>query len=534
MKLQLKRSNVLVSGSAKAPEAGQLDFGELAINYSADDPVIFLKDSNNQVIRISGIGIPDLSDSAGQSGTLDDRYLMLSGGTMTGNITLFADPTVAMEAATKQYVDTQVGNIDIPSATEVGTVPPSSPVDGALWWDTNDGRLYVYYTDVNSSQWVPATPETIIVSATVINSDNVEYYLTGISSAFDGTDDESNYSTSLSYNPSTDTVTSPKFNGAIVNPGAYTTSARDGLTGLNAGDMIFNSSDSKLQIWNGTEWEAAGGASVSAPQISNAVLSEQNTSGDRFTSETFNVALTMLDDGAPVSQKGVKGKVTADFATFPATKAITSETVSTSVSNNGNSTINGSTDMDSSNQGLGSVAFNVVDPTTENVRAFMYSPQGSGSANDDMYENSAGDLLQYSTYKNNLTGYQEQLFVMSLQTNRAKTHLNIWSKNDTKKGSFNLTGSRSIFSGDPIRSSESFYSTDAYIYKLTGGTNNKQIVRTNKSDGSSAGTMYWSNMNASGGGEFAFETLSDRIFVIARADNGSNLWYKGLTDAYSA
>ena len=327
MKLQLKRSNVLVDGSAKSPEASQLDFGELAINYSADDPVIFLKDSNNQVIRISGIGLPDLGNGSGQSGTLDDRYLMLSGGTMSGNITLFANPTAAMEAATKQYVDNQVGNIDVPSATEVGTVPPNNPIEGALWWDTNDGRLYVYYTDINSSQWVPAIPETVIATATVINSDDVEYYLTGVSAPFDGNDDQLNYSTSLSYNPSTNTITAPKFNGAIVNPGAYTTTARDGLTGLNAGDMIFNSSDSKLQIWNGTVWEAAGGASVSAPQIGNAVLSEQNTGGDRFTNEAFTVDITMLDDGAPVSQKGIKGKVSAEFNSYPSTAPITDNSV---------------------------------------------------------------------------------------------------------------------------------------------------------------------------------------------------------------
>ena len=196
-----------------------MEYGELAVNYNLDDPCIFIKDSGNNIIRISNAGIPITGDINLQPGTLDERYLMLTGGTMTGKITLFADPAAALEAATKQYVDSQFGNIEIPSATEVGTVPPSNPVDGALWWDTNDGRLYVYYTDINSSQWVPATPETIILGATVINSDNVEYYLTGISGAFDGTDDEFNYSTSLSYNPSTDTVTSPKFNGAIVNPG---------------------------------------------------------------------------------------------------------------------------------------------------------------------------------------------------------------------------------------------------------------------------------------------------------------------------
>jgi hypothetical protein len=40
------------------------------------------------------------------SGKLDK-----SGGVMTGALTLSADPTANLQAATKQYVDSQVGNI---------------------------------------------------------------------------------------------------------------------------------------------------------------------------------------------------------------------------------------------------------------------------------------------------------------------------------------------------------------------------------------------------------------------------------------
>ena len=320
----------------------------------------------------------------------------------------------------------------------------------------------------------------------------------------------------------------------VTNPGQFTTAQRDALTPVT-GDTIFNIDESALQIWDGTEWGSAGGADSGLdPAINSVTLTENEVGEPRFTNQTFTSTAEMFQEGVPVSTKSIKGKVTAQFATFPATKPITSESVSTSVTNDGNTTINGNTDMNSNYQGWGAVSFNAVDPTTENIRAFMYSPEGSGNSNDDMYENAAGDLLQYSTYKLNVNGSQEHLRVTSLQENRAGTHLNLWSKSDTVKGSFALTGSQGIFEGNPRRSSEAFYSTDAYNYKLTGGTSNMQIVRTNKSDGSSAGTMYWASMNSSGGGEFAFETLSDRIFVIARASNSNNLWYKELTDAYSA
>ncbi len=55
MKIQLKRSNVLEGGVAKTPTAGQMEYGELAVNYNTTDPVIFIKDSTDQIIRLTNI-----------------------------------------------------------------------------------------------------------------------------------------------------------------------------------------------------------------------------------------------------------------------------------------------------------------------------------------------------------------------------------------------------------------------------------------------------------------------------------------------
>ena len=41
--------------------------------------------------------------------SLGETYLKLAGGTMTGNLILNGDPTLALQAATKQYVDEKVG-----------------------------------------------------------------------------------------------------------------------------------------------------------------------------------------------------------------------------------------------------------------------------------------------------------------------------------------------------------------------------------------------------------------------------------------
>ena len=82
MKIQLKRSNVLeVGGEAKAPTSAQMEYGELAVNYNSADPVIFIKDSTDQIVRLTNNQdisfLPDTSNPDYQPGSLDDRYVPL-------------------------------------------------------------------------------------------------------------------------------------------------------------------------------------------------------------------------------------------------------------------------------------------------------------------------------------------------------------------------------------------------------------------------------------------------------------------------
>ena len=48
----------------------------------------------------------------------------------------------------------------------VGTAAPDSPSDGALWWDSGDGELYLYYDDGSSQQWVSAAGPSVAVQDT--------------------------------------------------------------------------------------------------------------------------------------------------------------------------------------------------------------------------------------------------------------------------------------------------------------------------------------------------------------------------------
>ena len=47
---------MLEGGIAKEPTAAQMEYGELAVNYNAADPVLFLKDSANGIVRVSNLG----------------------------------------------------------------------------------------------------------------------------------------------------------------------------------------------------------------------------------------------------------------------------------------------------------------------------------------------------------------------------------------------------------------------------------------------------------------------------------------------
>ena len=46
---------------------------------------------------------------------------------------------------------------------EISATAPSSPAAGDLWWDSDNGNLYIYYTDVDSSQWVAANGPQVFV-----------------------------------------------------------------------------------------------------------------------------------------------------------------------------------------------------------------------------------------------------------------------------------------------------------------------------------------------------------------------------------
>lgn len=84
---------------------------------------------------------------------LEAEKVARAGDSMSGRLLLSADPTANLHAATKQYVDAAAGKV------LVSTTPPPNPLPGTLWWESDHGDLYLFYADVDSSQWILASPQ---------------------------------------------------------------------------------------------------------------------------------------------------------------------------------------------------------------------------------------------------------------------------------------------------------------------------------------------------------------------------------------
>ena len=156
MKLQLKRSNVLELGAAKEPTASQMEYGELAVNYNNGDPAIFIKDSNDNIIRIAGTGNINSGDNP-SGDTLPPT------GNNIGDIFFNTIDNTLYYWDGSQWVpianDTTAADIFVGTLAEINAeVPAADRRNGFLWWNVEDGTLYVWYIDANTSQWVVAVP----------------------------------------------------------------------------------------------------------------------------------------------------------------------------------------------------------------------------------------------------------------------------------------------------------------------------------------------------------------------------------------
>ena len=91
----------------------------------------------------------------------------------------------------------------------------------------------------------------------------------------------------------------------VSNPGQFTTAERDALSPVS-GDMIFNTDEASLQIYDGTDWVAAGGVVKEGYIEQPTILSPQNNAGIPGTPGVYaeTDAVASLDGQGPSAGKG--------------------------------------------------------------------------------------------------------------------------------------------------------------------------------------------------------------------------------------
>lgn len=99
-KIQHKRSSVIANSQAKEPTSGQMEYGELAVNFNFQDPTIFIKDSGDDIVAFVPANDTDININAGTG-------LTASGSNPTTNQ---STATTRVLAVDQTWLNTQITN----------------------------------------------------------------------------------------------------------------------------------------------------------------------------------------------------------------------------------------------------------------------------------------------------------------------------------------------------------------------------------------------------------------------------------------
>ena len=88
-------------------------------------------------------------------------------------------------ANTSQYTANLAFDKANTGGVPISDVAPSNPAANSLWWSSDLGRLFVFYNDGSSAQWVEASPDTLASNQQLVSKINTS--LQNSTGAFAGT-----------------------------------------------------------------------------------------------------------------------------------------------------------------------------------------------------------------------------------------------------------------------------------------------------------------------------------------------------------
>jgi hypothetical protein len=221
--IRLKKSSV----PGELPSS--LEHGELAINYA--DGKLYYKDNGNTIQQISSgnsfatinasgtVIIADLQNDvlSFQAG----ENIQITGDYINDAITISANLKAVFDQANAAYDRANSSNdvlyvaaafskandaYDLASnvapqikpafdtanaafekannaSANIGNTAPVGSNPGSLWWDTTLGRLFIYYNDGDSSQWVESSPSGGSVNISSLAANVAPYFMAGANTA---------------------------------------------------------------------------------------------------------------------------------------------------------------------------------------------------------------------------------------------------------------------------------------------------------------------------------------------------------------
>ena len=168
-------------------------------------------------VRFFGLG--DTTDNI-SSLVAGQIYYVAADGTITNNSSLAVATLGTAVDANSLHVTLGGGG---GASVSVSDNPPDLASDGDLWWESDSGRLKVYYVDADTAQWVDASPP--------ITQPNTPYMVGSVAGA-------TVFGSGFSSNNTGTGVYAITFNTALNNANyavfAYTESASDNITQITS------------------------------------------------------------------------------------------------------------------------------------------------------------------------------------------------------------------------------------------------------------------------------------------------------------
>ncbi len=175
---QAARDAAIVAQAAAQAAAGDVNTGVDAAAASATEAAASASAAStsetNAATSATNAASSASEASTSASNASSSASAAATSATNAGNSATAAATSATAAASSASAASTSEANSLI-SVTYFGTTPPSSPVAGKRWFNTSDGREYIYLNDGDSSQWIELSGPT----STFADSANVRFQQAG-------------------------------------------------------------------------------------------------------------------------------------------------------------------------------------------------------------------------------------------------------------------------------------------------------------------------------------------------------------------